>query len=587
MKKGLSLLLMLLLVMSMMLVACEPEEQPNVDLESTALESDTTEMAEQATTEPTTNEMDTSESDTIDPDTSDSDTIENTTEEQTEAPELVPSEGLSFESYDDGTCAVIGIGTCTDTELVIPDVSPNGDAVIGIGFGAFQNCSHLTSVHFPDGITYIRWSAFSGCEALMQEENGVYYIDHWVVKVDYEKAKNITTLEIKEGTVGIADRVMDVTYSQLTELIVPDSLEYIGMWYSLDARNLELAQYSGAEYIGNKENPYMILFKSVDGSVTSCEVHPDTKIINRAFMNCSELNTVVIPNGVKTIADSAFENCTSLVSVNIPNSVTAIGMRAFANCSSLTEIAIPESVSVIALQAFAGCNSLSNVSIASGVNAIGASAFGGCMALINIDIPDSVSIIAGGAFEGCTSLTQVTIPGSVTVIGGRAFSFCDSLKNVEICEGVKIILGDAFYASGVEYISIPSSVEYIEITEDGFVWTNLRSITVAESNTNYYSKGNCLVSSESGVVLVGCSNSVIPDGVTEIGRAAFWCINELESIIIPNSVERIDMFAFYGCEGLNNIYFTGTEQEWAAISIEEGNDVLATATIHYNYVPEM
>jgi hypothetical protein len=78
----------------------------------------------------------------------------------------------------------------------------------------------------------------------------------------------------------------------------------------------------------------------------------------------------------------------------------------------------------------------------------------------------------------------------------------------------------------------------------------------------------------------------LPDSVTSIGEDAFYGCTGLVSIVIPNSVTTIGKSAFYDCYSLTNVYYTGTKEEWAAISIKYGNSVLTDATIHYNYVVE-
>ena len=73
---------------------------------------------------------------------------------------------LVYTSNGDGTCYVSGIARCTDTNVVIPSVSPDGDTVTGIGDCAFYECTSLTSVTIPEGVTSIGGEAFEYCTSL-------------------------------------------------------------------------------------------------------------------------------------------------------------------------------------------------------------------------------------------------------------------------------------------------------------------------------------------------------------------------------------------------------------------------------------
>lgn len=75
------------------------------------------------------------------------------------------SKGLEFKSNGDGTCAVIGIGSCEDEELVIPKKSPDGDKVTSIGDKAFEN-SKIRTISMPNTITEIGVEAFFSCNRL-------------------------------------------------------------------------------------------------------------------------------------------------------------------------------------------------------------------------------------------------------------------------------------------------------------------------------------------------------------------------------------------------------------------------------------
>ena len=133
-----------------------------------------------------------------------------------------------------------------------------------------------------------------------------------------------------------------------------------------------------------------------------------TSIGKDAFLGCSSLKSITIPNSVTEIASWAFYGCSSLTSITIPNSVTSIGYEAFKGCSSLKSTTIPESVTEIGNSAFKGCSSLTSITIPNSVTYIGFDAFRGCSSLTSITIPESVTSIGEDAFYGCSSLTSIT-----------------------------------------------------------------------------------------------------------------------------------------------------------------------------------
>ena len=86
-----------------------------------------------------------------------------------EIPELRPAvkNSLEYQSIGDGSCLVMGIGECTDSEIVIPEKSPSGEYVVGIGNGAFENCRQLVSISIPESVTNIGVGVFRGCSSLV------------------------------------------------------------------------------------------------------------------------------------------------------------------------------------------------------------------------------------------------------------------------------------------------------------------------------------------------------------------------------------------------------------------------------------
>jgi hypothetical protein len=139
-----------------------------------------------------------------------------------------------------------------------------------------------------------------------------------------------------------------------------------------------------------------------------------------AFIGCTSLTNVTIPNSVTTIGEEAFDNCTSLTSVTIPNSVTSLGRSAFYYCTSLTNVTIGNGVTNIDNGEFAACTSLSSVTIGNGVTNIAYEAFFGCSNLNGVYFkgntpgtpPPSAFFDSLPAFFNDTNATAYYLPGT-------------------------------------------------------------------------------------------------------------------------------------------------------------------------------
>ena len=441
-------------------------------------------------------------------------------------------------SYDGGVATkqyYYGSSTSstTSTTYYIPSslksVTVTGGNIL---YGAFYNCTRLTSVTIGNSVTSIGSSAFEGTAWYNNQPDGLVYAGKVAYKYKGTMPEN-TSITIKDGTLGIAgdafsgctgltsvtipNSVTSIGYNAfsgctgLTSITIPDSVTSIGVQAFSGCTGLTIIYYTGdiagwcgisglGELMSSSRTLY-IGGKKVEGDL-------------------------IIPDGVTSIGPAAFYGCTGLTSITVPGSVTSIGARAFYNCIGLTSVTIPDSVTSIGVQAFEGCTGLTSVTI-----------------------PDSVTSIGSAAFEGCTGLTSITIGNGVTSIGWEAFSGCKRLT----------------------------------------------SILVADGNTKYHSSGNCLIETASKTLILGCKTSVIPsdgsvtsigedafvlctgltsitipDRVTSIGGYAFQGCTGLTSITIPNSVTSIGGYAFEGCRRLKSITFNGTIAQWNAIS--KGNN---------------
>ena len=127
-----------------------------------------------------------------------------------------------------------------------------------------------------------------------------------------------------------------------------DAIYVDGIYYVLDPEGgFANVTYGDNKYSGNIIIPSEITVGESAYSVTNIRLY--------AFMDCSGLTSVTIPNSVTIIEDDAFLGCSSLTNITIPNSVTSIGSGAFYGCSSLTNITIPNSVTSIGSSAFFRC----------------------------------------------------------------------------------------------------------------------------------------------------------------------------------------------------------------------------------------
>lgn len=152
-----------------------------------------------------------------------------------------------------------------------------------------------------------------------------------------------------------------------------------------------------------------------DTSVVSVEIPaeidglPVTRIGSSAFMWCTNLLNVNIPDSVTEIDSEAFYGCSRLPGITIPDSVTKIGVCAFFRCSCLASLTIPDSVTEISIYTFYGCSLLESITISHNVTRIGVNTFEECSNLKSITIPDNVTNIDDYAFSGCSSLEKITI----------------------------------------------------------------------------------------------------------------------------------------------------------------------------------
>ena len=347
------------------------------------------------------------------------------------------SEGLEFFSNGDGTCYVSGIGTCTDTDIVIPTTSPDGDRVTAIGGSAFRMNIDVTSVTIPDGVTKIGRETFYICESLTSVK-----IPDSVTSIGnraFAYCDSLLSVKIPDSVTSIGEETF-YKCTSLTSVLVGNSLISIGN--GAFASCFDLARITVDENNPNYKsidgNLYTkdggILLQYAIGKTETSFTIPNgvTSIGYNAFYGCKNLTNVTVPDSATSIGDGAFEGCTSLIVIEIPNGVTSIGKWAFRDCESLASIVIPVNVTSVADWVFSGCKSLRSIKIPDSVTSIGTFALSDCTGLTSISIGKGVISIFSYAFSGCESLTNVYYSGSEEDWAGIVIGNNDNLTGANI-----------------------------------------------------------------------------------------------------------------------------------------------------------
>ncbi len=445
------------------------------------------------------------------------------------------SEGLKFISNGNGTgtYSVSGIGSCTDRVVYVPATTPEGYPVTGVYGFAFRNCTSLTKIVLPDSVTSIGSYAFSYC-------------------------RNLTSVTIPEGVTSIEGYTF-YECNNLTSITIPSKIERIGdNAFSNCYRLVEVINHSNLSFTCGSSSPGYIAYYAKEVHQGESKIDNQNGFlfytyggVNYLVDYLGDANRLVLPENYKgqsyEINKHAFRDCIDLMSVTISAGVTNIGQYAFTSCYKLIEVINHSELSMAPDQITNGNVAFSAKEVHTGESKIknqdeylfytynGVNYLIGYMGTAtDLILPEKYNgqlyEIYQYAFARYEQLTSITIPNDVNTIGEAAFKGCSNLKSVTLPNGVTSIAANTFY--------------------DCF---RLTSITM-------------------------------PDGITSIGNQAFCGCSSLTSVTIPKDVTNIYANAFLSCSKLTDIYFTGTEAEWNAIS-KSNASIPSSATVHFNYVP--
>ena len=474
-----------------------------------------------------------------------------------------------------------------------------------VGDNAFKSCLSLQLMALGDGVTNVSSTAFLGCSSLtsitVTQDNAVYshidgvlFNDAATALLCYPAAKSNVVYFVPDTVAEIAadafygtrflsnivikGNVTTISGSNLGRTAGEPPVNISGFvvfgytdtaaktyadTYGITFYNLGSASSSGFTYtVSNNcatitgytaSYSYVIIPAVIEG-------YPVTAIAAQAFNGKKYIGAVYIPDSVTTIGKSAFSACAELSNVRLSKGLVKLGGDAFTNCDKITEIEIPKSLTTIDTNTsilwfeapFEDCNGLKTVTFESGATKVTSFLFARCPGIERVVIPDTVTVIEDYAFYEAINLRSITFSQNLTSIGKGAFCNCAELCNVTLPKGLVTMGTDAFKnCDKITEIEIPKSLE---------------SITGCDSSGNggpfQYCDGLKTVTFESGATRVAnnlfknceeLENIVLPDTVTEIGGYAFGSINNLKSITLSQNLTWIGQGAFSGCTSLESI----------------------------------
>ena len=403
-----------------------------------------------------------------------------------------------------------------DGVVTIPE-TVDGYKVVCIGNGAFYYCTKLKGVNIPNTVKKINFYAFGYCESLES-----LYIPASV--------EEMHTFILCRGT-------------SLESIVVDEANAFFD---SRQNCNAIIKKSNNYLQLGCKNTVMLEGIKGIDGG---------------AFSNCLPLTTLYVPSTVNYIHEQGLNGCINLKTIKVDEANTALDSRD--NCNAIirtynnmllvgcSATVIPESVTGISWCAFGEQSTIEEITLPKGLTSIGERAFESCRALKKIvawmptpfEIPDNVFTIYYGQFNNDATLY---VPAGTKAAYKQTAGWSLFTKVLEMNEGPDDILvdEDEFTAETIEGITMKFKVLSRENKTCQVGWR--------DGGSSWGSDDCCIDYSTSGVVTIP---SVVKGfTVTEIAGAAFYWLPYVTEIVIPNTVQTINMFAFSDLPQMQSIH---------------------------------
>ncbi len=457
------------------------------------------------------------------------------------------SSHLRFRSNGKGGCTVSCSGDCTDQEVMIPHISPDGERVAeiywgyscqgiksvtfhkdstiaAIGVQDFYNCDKLERIELPASIVTIDKEAFAKCDSL----TSVTFAEGCALESIGEKAFE-QCKSLKEFEWSALDRLTVIepyAFSGCTDLEhveIPKSLTKIDGWAFNECASLKTVSFASdgsLEYIGTWVFNKCVSLEDfeIPSTVTYLDGDAFANILNKPFFetvdgvtylgnwalnwNWTKGDTIRLREGTVGVADQSMLGDGDCKRIELPASLRYIEPLSFYDRTALREIVVDENnplyhsennclIETATKTLIMGCNE-SVIPSDGSVTAIGPNAFYESVLLERIEIPPCVTSIGVGAFMSCKALRSITVPSSVRVIEDYAFESCDALEQVTLSEGLIEIGARVFsYSPRLKSVTVPVGVTRLCV--EAFFHCDALEEVVFEETEGWYATAESIV----------------------------------------------------------------------------------------------
>ena len=267
-----------------------------------------------------------------------------------------------------------------------------------------------------------------------------------------------------------------------------------------------------------------------------------TMLNGGTLRDCYNIRNISLPSSITTISRDEFRNSVNLECISLPENLTSIDSNALDNLCIISRITTPKKLKSIGSYAFKGVSNLRYIYLNRGLESIGNFCFNGCELLKSIIIPYGVETIPQGCFSGCYNLEYITIPESVTNIEASSFSGLTKLKSI-------------LYGGTEEQWNRISISSNSDIDNKITITYNCHFDTFGLGDVYTYSPDIAAPTD------VNIPETLLGETVVEISSHAFEQIDDITSVVIPQTVQLIRNNAFDNCVNLKTVTINNPDAE--------------------------